>query len=54
MNARQVSLMFYSSVFGLPLLIVAFGARGMVAAAIASRPAAWQTLPHIDEMKLLD
>ncbi|HEY1759936.1 MAG TPA: GldG family protein [Bryobacteraceae bacterium] len=26
MNARQVSLMFYSSVFGLPLLIIAFGA----------------------------
>jgi hypothetical protein len=26
MNARQVNLMFYSSVFGLPLLIVAFGA----------------------------
>jgi ABC-type uncharacterized transport system involved in gliding motility auxiliary subunit len=26
MNQRQVSLMFYSSVFGLPLLIVAFGA----------------------------
>ncbi len=26
MNARQVSLMFYSSVFGIPLLIVAFGA----------------------------
>jgi ABC-type uncharacterized transport system involved in gliding motility auxiliary subunit len=26
MNARQISLMFYSSVFGLPLLIVAFGA----------------------------
>jgi len=25
MNQRQVSLMFYSSVFGLPLLIVAFG-----------------------------
>jgi ABC-type uncharacterized transport system involved in gliding motility auxiliary subunit len=26
MNARQVSMMFYSSVFGLPLLIIAFGA----------------------------
>ncbi len=26
MNQRQVSLMFYSSVFGLPLLILAFGA----------------------------
>jgi ABC-type uncharacterized transport system involved in gliding motility auxiliary subunit len=26
MNQRQVNLMFYSSVFGLPLLIVAFGA----------------------------
>ncbi len=25
MNARQVDLMFYSSVFGLPLLIIAFG-----------------------------
>jgi ABC-type uncharacterized transport system involved in gliding motility auxiliary subunit len=26
MNSRQVSMMFYSSVFGLPLLILAFGA----------------------------
>ena len=26
MNQRQISMMFYSSVFGLPLLIIAFGA----------------------------